>query len=230
MDITVIVPTFNEEKNIARLLRWLQDTRPPAGGQIIVVDGGSADRTVEVARAHGALAVVSPVKGRAAQMNHGASLAQSNMLYFVHADVLPPKTWAADILLANRQGKVAGCFSYRFDSDKWYLKITEWATRQNWFAVGGGDQTLFVTKKIYGELGGFRSELHIMEDFDFVKRLRKKYPFHIICHNALVSARKYQHNNYLFVQVINALTVMLFNMGFPQKRLARIYRNILKVR
>ena len=230
MGITVIIPTFNEEKHIQRTVQWLQDTRSDSVKDIIVVDGGSKDRTLALATAAGASAIISPKKGRAAQMNHGASLAKTDLLYFVHADVLPPKTWVTDIESAVQKGLVAGCFSYQFDCDRWYLKITEWATRQNWFAVGGGDQTMFVPRQVFEELDGFGEELHIMEDFEFVKRLRRKYPFTIICKNATVSARKYEHNNFFYVQLVNALTVLFFNMGFPQERLARIYRNALKVR
>lgn len=230
MSITVIIPTFNEEKNIGQLVNWLKETGDSSVKDIIVTDGGSKDQTVEWAKKAGATVLLSPEKGRAAQMNHGAKFAKSDILYFVHADVLPPKTWVKDITDAVKKNVPAGCFSFKFDSNEWHLKVAEWASRQDWFAVGGGDQTMFVKKEIFDELNGFDAALQIMEDFDFVKRLRKKHPFKIIFNDATISARKYKDNSFVFIQTVNVLTVFLFNMGFPQKKLAEIYRRALKVR
>lgn len=230
MQVTVVIPTYNEAEHIVRLIQWLEETGDSRQLEIIVVDGGSSDQTVALVKETAANVVLSPQKGRAAQMNYGAAIAKGECLYFVHADVLPPKEWRSDILSCLSSEKVAGCFSYQFDADDWYLKIVEWSVRQNWFAVGGGDQTMFVRKNVFEEMGGFRTELAIMEDFEFVKRLRRKYAFEIICNNALVSARKYETNNFFFVQLINMLTVLLFNLGFPQKQLARVYRRMLSVR
>ncbi|HFA47703.1 MAG TPA: glycosyltransferase [Bacteroidetes bacterium] len=230
MGISVIIPTFNEEKNIAKLVKWLHQTRPDKDFEIIVVDGGSSDQTLKVAERAGATALLSPEKGRGPQMNFGVENATYGLLYFVHADVLPPKEWPRDIESALSEGLVAGCFSYQLDSDKWPLKITEWSTRQSWFAVGGGDQTMFVKREVFEELGGFRKHLLIMEDFEFVKRLRKKYRYKVIQNNALVSARKYENNSFLYVQLINGITVLLFNFGYPQERLARFYKHALRVK
>lgn len=230
MELTVIIPTFNEEKNIGRLLDWLHQTSTEAVKELIVVDGGSTDKTVALAQKHGGKVLVNHKKGRATQMNFGATNTNAEVLYFLHADVFPPHSWASDIIHAVKNGKTAGCFSYRFDSHKWYLKIHEFGTRKKNFATGGGDQSLFVTREIFELLGGFKEHLCILEDFEFVKRLQKKYPFEIICKDATVSARKYEHNNYLKVQCINFTTVFLFLLGFPQERLAKIYRSLLKIR
>ena len=230
MKLTVIIPTFNEEKNIGRLLDWLCETRTDVVQELLVVDGGSSDKTTAVAAAHGGMVLTSLKKGRAAQMNFGAARAKTQILYFLHADVLPPRSWASDIVDSVKNGKPAGCFSYRFDCNKWYLKIHELGTRKKNFATGGGDQSLFVSREIFEELNGFKDHLCILEDFEFVKRLQKKYPFEIVCKDATVSARKYEHNSYLKVQLVNFTTVLLFLMGFPQEQLAKIYRDLLKIR
>ncbi len=226
--ISVIIPTLNEEIYIARLVHWLRQTAPAVDMEIIVVDGGSRDDTAALAKSAGAAVMQSPRKGRAVQMNMGARAAQSDMLYFVHADVLPPESWAADIFNAVQTGKQAGCFSYRFDSPMRLLRINAWLTQRDSIGAGGGDQTLFVTRRVFEDLGGFNEQLAIMEDFDFVWRLKSVMPFHIICQDVVVSARKYEKNSYLKVQVVNFITLALFRLGYSDKRLAVMYKWLLK--
>ncbi len=226
--ISVIIPALDEAKYIARLVHWLRQTAPEAGTEIIVVDGGSKDGTVAMAEEAGAIVMTSPRKGRAVQMNMGVRAAHGNLLYFVHADVLPPETWASDIQRAAGQGAQAGCFSYRFDSPRLLLRINARLTRIDSMGAGGGDQTLFVTRKVFEDMGGFDERLAIMEDFDLVWRLKRVMPFCIIPHDALVSARKYEKNNYLRVQVVNFITLALFRLGYSDKRLAAMYKRFLK--
>lgn len=229
MRTSVIIPTFNEAANIGQLVTFLRQHAPSEGCEIIVVDGGSTDNTLALAKRAGARAVRSPHKGRAAQMNHGAQLSAGEILYFVHADVRPPVTWATDIATAIGQGARAGCFSYRFDSDSALLRFNARLTRLDWLAVGGGDQTLFILHSCFEALGGFRN-LRIMEDFDLVWRFKKKHPFRVIRNDAVVSARKYEEHSWLYVQLVNVLTVLLFKMNFPQERLHRMYQSLLRVR
>lgn len=228
MYISIIIPTLNEEENIKRLLNYL--TSLPHQHflhEIIVSDGGSKDDTVSQAQRLGAKVIRAPSKGRAVQMNFGSEKANGDILYFVHADVLPPKSCLNDIVNAIQSGHCMGCFAYDFDSDSTMLKLNAFLTTFNWLASGGGDQTFYIPKKTFEELDRFDENLPIMEDFEFVKRAKKKYPFHLLPQKALVSARKYEHNHYLKVQIVNILVFGLFKMGVSPYKLAKWYRYLL---
>src|SRR4051812_32886229 len=113
--ISVIIPTYNEEEHIAKTILSLKEKD---GGtsvtEIIVSDGGSTDNTIGEAAKAGASVIASPVKGRAAQMNYGASLAKNPVLYFIHADTLPPGNFTRDIHNAIQKNYSAGCFRLSF--------------------------------------------------------------------------------------------------------------------
>jgi len=92
----------------------------------------------------------------------------------------------------------------------------------------GGDQTLFVTRQLFDELGGYDTHFRIMEEYDFIKRARQENPFKIIPKPVLVSARKYEHNGYLRVQIANLTVFNMYRLGCSQETLVNTYRNLLK--
>jgi glycosyltransferase involved in cell wall biosynthesis len=110
--ISVIIPTYNEEVHIRATLQklWEYDEANLIS-EIIIVDGGSTDKTVAIAKSEGVKVIVSPKKSRAAQMNYGASFACCNLLYFLHADTFPPKGFTNDIAIAIKTGYDAGCYA-----------------------------------------------------------------------------------------------------------------------
>lgn len=230
MTISVVVPTYGEGKNIGRLIRALNAGRGSCLVEVIVVDAGSGDGTREVCTAEGADFVYSSVKSRAAQMNLGASRARGDVLYFVHADVRICPTFTSDIEQAVLEGFGAGCYRYRFDSPKWALKINAYMTRFSPLWCRGGDQTLFITKKLFSDLGGFRSDYQIMEDYDMISRIRKSYRFRIIPKDIVVSARKYETNGYLRVQFANFLVFTMYFWGASQQVLVKTYQRLLNLR
>ena len=228
MTISVIVPTLDEAVNIKQLLKHFKKCQGQEFlGEIIVIDGGSKDQTLKIAQAQGAR-VSQSEKGRAVQMNTGARIASGDILYFVHADVRPPLSCFKDIIQAVEKRNCIGCFAYRFDSEHPLLKVNSYFTQFDWVAVGGGDQTLFLLKKRFEELGGFDETLPIMEDFDFFWRAKKQYPVHLVKKRALVSARKYQRNSYLKVQVVNAIAFTAFRWGYSPTQIAKWYKKHLK--
>lgn len=227
LKLSVIIPTLNEAENIKTLIPFLFKWGGDFIHEIIVVDGGSEDATCQVAAAFGAKVLRSGDRSRAVQLNMGAQIANANTLYFVHADSLPVISFAEDIQIAIIKGYRAGCFRYRFDSDALFLKLNSWFTQFNGLFAGGGDQTLFITRDFFNTLGGYDSKFCLMEDFELVKRIRKRTKFYIIPKSIVVSARKYKDNSWLRVQLANLYVFSLFHMGVTPDKLKKSYSTLL---
>jgi rSAM/selenodomain-associated transferase 2 len=228
--VSIIIPTLNEAENIGRLIDYLKATADKSLSEIIVVDAQSSDNTEGVALQHGARVVQSPKRGRAVQMNIGARIAKGDILYFVHADCFPPPTYLNDILEAFTEGYPMGCYRYRFDSDRFLLKINAFFTRFNPIFCRGGDETLFVERTVFEKLNCFDERFCIMEEYDFIKRARTQYRFKIIPKYAVVSARKYETNTWWQVQKANFKVFSMFNKGESPEKMARTYRKMLNYR
>ena len=230
MQISIIIPTYREEESIGKLINYLKENGNGMIAEIIISDGGSDDATVQLALNAGAKVIVSPQKGRGAQMNYGASIATGDILYFVHADVLPPKSFTTDIFKAVNDGYDFGRYFMKFDSKKWYLRINAFFTRFDFFVCYGGDQTLFITKQLFDKTGGFNSDMRIMEDFEFTKRARKKGRYRIFKKGALISARKYDTNSWWQVQMANKKIVSMYKKGANQQEMVDMYKKMLSNR
>lgn len=231
MTISLIIPTLNEEKRIRALLYYLKGLpQQELLEEIIVCDGGSRDRTVEEAGLPEVNVLLSPATGRAVQMNHAAAQARGDILYFVHADVFPPLSCLSDINQAiNKGGHKMGCFRCKYTEESKMMRLNARLTKLNWVAAGGGDQTFFITRTAFDHLRGFDSSLPIMEDFDLVWRAKKHWKLHVVDSEVLVSARKYENNSYIKVQLTNAMVFLLFRWGAHPEMLSRMYKKILNV-
>lgn len=231
LTISIIIPAYNEATLIGKLVHYLQQQGAGIVKEIIVVDGGSHDDTLKLAASVGANALLSPQKGRGAQMNHGASLASGDILYFIHADVFPPASYVQDIVKAIGQGYDLGRYIMKFDTRKWYLRINAFFTRFDWFVCYGGDQTLFIKRELFKGSGGFRSDMRIMEDFEFTKRVRQqKVRYRIFKKGALISDRKYDNNSWWRVQRANYTIVKMYKEGASQDDMVKKYRAMLDYR
>jgi len=229
MHLSIIIPTLNERDNVQRLIPYLFHNSGLSLVEIIVVDAEkSKDGTADVAEQAGAKVVRCSECSRAVQMNLGAKNAEGDVLYFIHADVLPPKTYVTDIEAAIKGNNDFGFFSYQFDSKKPLLKINSYFTRFDGLFSGGGDQTLFIQKRVFQLLNGFNTKLKIMEDFDLTKRARKKkFSFKIIKNDVLVSARKYERNPYLWVNFVNLIIFVMYWLGSSSNLMKAVYRGLL---
>jgi len=227
--ISVIIPTYNEAAAISSTIERLQYyNKGQAIQEIIVADGGSTDNTIERATAAGAVAVCSPQKGRAAQMNYGASLATAPILYFLHADTLPPASVVDDILLAKKQCYASGCFMLSFDYDHWFLKANCWFTRFDVNHFRFGDQSLFVQRAVFLKAGGFDEGHVVLEDQEIIRRLKRYGRFTVIKKPVITSARKYLENGIYKTQGIFFLIYLMYKAGYSQEQLVRTYRKLIR--
>lgn len=228
--ISIVIPVLNEEVAIQPLLQFFEKEKTKHSFEVIIVDGGSIDRTVEIANSYEFPQLVYSDKvGRAVQMNKGAKKAGSEVLYFLHADCIPPIGFFEHILMFLEKGYDFGYFSYRFDQlFNSLMRYNERGTRKKNIFTGGGDQGLFIRRKVFEEAGGFDEKLPIMEDFELHSRLKRKYKYNIIKMDAIVSSRKYKSNGYWRVQLVNLLVFSAYYLGFSPLFLKNTYRRLLK--
>ncbi|WP_086475931.1 TIGR04283 family arsenosugar biosynthesis glycosyltransferase [Arenibacter amylolyticus] len=190
--ISIIIPVFNEAAIIHKLLEYLREnSNPNTVKEIIVVDGGSSDQSIAIAKDSGAT-VLQSRKGRATQMNLGAQYASGDILYFLHVDTFPPRGFDHFIINAYKSGIKAGCFRMKFDTNSRFLQFFAWFSRVNHKLCRGGDQSLFVEKALFQKLDGYREAFLIYEDSELIGRLYKAEKFTVLPHYVITSARKYE--------------------------------------
>ena len=222
--ISAVVPTLDEEGEVAEVVSALRGEVD----EVIVVDGGSSDRTVDRARSAGAVVRREAGANRAVALNVGAALAVGDVVYFVHADCRPPPGFAADIRAAVERGACAGCFRLRYDWDHWLLRLSGWCTRIDLDLVRFGDQSLFATRAALRSVCGFDERLAVMEDQDLVRRLRRRVRFVVLAASVTTSARRYRsHGLYRTQLVVYPAVVVLYRLRLPPSTLGRAYRRLL---
>jgi rSAM/selenodomain-associated transferase 2/rSAM/selenodomain-associated transferase 1 len=220
--ITIIIPTLNEEEGIGELLDSLQDQDV----EVIVADGGSTDRTVEICRQKGVKIVKSPV-GRAVQMNAGADQATGNILLFLHADTTLPNDWTYRVRDAIYRGAVAGAFLFGTDREGPAMNFIENGAHFRAIRLGivFGDQAVFSTSTAFN-LAGRYPEQAIMEDYELWKGLGKVGKRTIIPLQVTTSARKWTEGGVWRTTLVNMVVTWLYILGVGPERLARLYRRL----
>ncbi|MEH6535094.1 MAG: TIGR04283 family arsenosugar biosynthesis glycosyltransferase [Psychroserpens sp.] len=210
-EISIIIPVLNEEKDIGKLLVLLNEHSSKSNiSEIILVDGGSQDKTVKVINnvsssgversqkglncARPDIKLLHSEKGRAKQMNLGAKKATSNILYFLHADSFPPQHFDTLIISEVKKGNQAGCFRMKFDSNHWWLRLASWLTQFSWRACRGGDQSQFITRELFDEIGGYDESFTIYEDNILINELYSRKQFVVINKKVQTSARLYKRH------------------------------------
>ncbi|WP_452599595.1 TIGR04283 family arsenosugar biosynthesis glycosyltransferase [Pontimicrobium sp. MEBiC01747] len=195
-NISVIIPVLNEAETIETLLNHLIDNASlQAISEIIVVDGGSTDDTINIIKKLDLkIVLLNSKKGRAKQMNIGAKAAKGNILYFLHADSFPPNRYDQYIIDEVQKGHLAGCFRLQFDNNHWWLRLASWLTQFSWRACRGGDQSQFITKALFNDIGGFDESYVIYEDNILINELYKRKQFVVINKKIKTSARLYERH------------------------------------
>jgi len=198
--ISIIVPVLNEEYAIGKLLSYLEENSSTENiKEILIIDGGSTDTTLEIVTNYN-VSVLHSERGRAKQMNHGAKAAQSEILYFLHVDTLPPTGFDQTIIDAVLNKNQVGCFQMKFDSNSRFLQFFAWFTRINIRLCRGGDQSLFITNTLFDKSGGFDENYIVYEDNEFIGRLYQMGPFKILPRHVKTSARRYEARNEIALQ------------------------------
>ena len=189
--LCIVVPVLNEGERLLAALRDLQRFRQ-RGVRVVVVDGGSKDNTLQVARDHADLALVAPL-GRAAQMNAGAAACSAQVLLFLHADTQLPDNADALVQRATLAGHGWGRFDVQIDSPALMLRFVSGAMnlRSRWTGVATGDQGMFVRHELFSAVGGF-PDIPLMEDIALSKALKKFGPPACLRQRVTTSARRWE--------------------------------------
>jgi rSAM/selenodomain-associated transferase 2 len=224
MKISIIIPALNEADYIERAL--LSVIQQDGEFEVIVVDGGSADATVDKAKKHAR--VIHSQRGRAVQMNAGARAASGDVLLFLHADCqLHPEALPTLARMMQNSESPGGTFMLAFDSRKLLLRFIAFFTRFTFRYFHFGDQGIFVRRAVFDEMGGYR-EMSIMEDIDFIERLCKRGRLALIKLPTTASPRRFLRNGIIREQLRNIFLVVLYLLGARPERLKQWYEKPLK--
>ena len=219
MKLSVIIPALNEEQALPATLHPLTREQPL---EIIVVDGGSRDRTREIAAAAGTL-VLHSSRGRAAQMNAGAARATGDTLLFLHADTILPQSYQEQIRTVLESGAVAGAFRFRLDRHPPGAGLLERLVniRSQVLQMPYGDQGIFLERELFQVLDGYR-DLPILEDLELVDRLRNLGRIRIAPEPAVTSSRRWLASG-IFRETLRNMTILAgYRLGVPPQRLVRL--------
>jgi rSAM/selenodomain-associated transferase 2 len=223
--ISVVIPVLDDADALAASLPALPADDPAL--EIIVVDGSDAsDPALDALRErHSGVRWMQAAPGRGAQMNHGAHHARGRWLVFLHSDTRLAVGWIDALRRVDGQPRtVGGSFRFALDSPARWARWIEWGVRirVRLFDLAYGDQALFVRRVVFEELGGYR-ELPLMEDVDFIQRLRRHGHLEHVDVPALTSARRWERDGWFRRTADNVVLVALFFAGSPPERLARHY-------
>ena len=230
--ISVVIPVYNEAKILHIFLMYLQEMNSKNIMEFLVVDGQSTDDSkaivLEFSKKYTKFKGIDSPKGRAVQMNTAAAQAKGTILYFLHADSLPPKEFDAHILKAVGNGSKSGCFKMKFDSSHWGLKIAGWLTRFNWKSCRGGDQSLFIEKNLFKQIGGYDERFLVYEDNDLIYKLYKHSNFKVIQHWIKSSPRRFETNGVWKLQLHFSIIHLKKYFGATPENLERYYLKHIK--
>lgn len=221
MNVSVIVPVLNEENTIGSTLEALLRLAPD---EIIVVDGGSDDRTREVCARSG-VTLLGSARGRARQMNFGAAQARGDVLLFLHADTRLPDSAFGDIAAAlGDPGCVGGRFDIELEGSHWMLGVIGRmiSYRSRISKVGTGDQAIFVRREVFDRLGGY-PEVPLMEDIAFCRALKRRGTVACLSSKVITSARRWERDGVWRTIARMWVLKLLYLAGVAPSRLKRYY-------
>ncbi|MFY9268538.1 MAG: TIGR04283 family arsenosugar biosynthesis glycosyltransferase [Candidatus Manganitrophaceae bacterium] len=227
--ISIIVPILNEENVLPRFLEHLEQFQET---EIVIVDGGSGDRSEGILRKWSARSgnleriFLSAQRGRGTQMNAGAMRASGEILLFLHVDTLLPARGIDALKEAlSRPGVVGGAFRLRVESPHLFSRLIETTVnlRSRFLGLPYGDQAIFVWKKLFECLEGY-ADFPLMEDVDFVRRLKKRGKMVLLQDAVITSPRRWLREGYYYTSLRNLILLVLYFLGVSPRKLAPWYR------
>lgn len=229
MEISVIIPTLNEELTITKTLDAL--SRLVNVSEVVVVDGGSTDKTVEIVRNYQGLKALqlieTTVRGRGQQLHEGTKHAKGDIFWFVHADTRPTQGSGRQIKGAMKYREVVGGnFEVIFNGSGRWARFLTWLYPQlRTLRLCYGDSAFFVGRIAYGEVGGFR-DYEIFEDVDLFRRLQKKGRFVHLSQTVTTSSRRFENSNFIWIFMRWSTLQGLYWCGVPPRILGRYYKQL----
>ena len=227
---SIIVPALQESDKINSLVEQVERLECSENAEIIVVDGNPNGDTIQVIRSDRVKKLVAP-KGRARQMNAGASIAKGEILIFLHADTELPRNALRTINSAMAQGRyVGGAFELGIDSHKIeYKLLARWASlRCRLTRIPYGDQAIFIKRGYFNSLGGYR-DIPLMEDVELMRRIkRREDKICIVPEQVRTSPRRWEQEGFVYVNVRNAILFASYMLGVSPEKLASFYKDTYK--
>jgi len=219
--VTIVIPLLFDADAASALLASLS---PRLDVEVIVVDGAADPRLEAIVAAHGSAVLLRAAPGRARQMNAGAARGAGEWLLFLHADSTLPAGWLPAIAGLDNE-VIGGWFRFALDDSAWQARIIERLTawRVKHLNLPYGDQGLFVRRRAFEQLGGFR-ELPLMEDVEFARRLVRAGRVASLPLPLRTSARRWRRDGWFRRSMKNLVLVGLYFLGVRPERLARWYR------
>jgi len=226
--LSIIIPVLNEVTHLPGLLSQLLQH---PGVEVIVVDGGSTDGTRDVVQQacdqQANVRLVRCQRGRGRQMNSGAAVARGDILLFLHADASLPDDFPETIRSVLSKKCLAGAFRLHIDSPKRRYRLIEFGANQRsqWLNLPYGDQGLFLRAETFYAMNGFQN-WPLMEDYEFMQRLRRRGPVFLARSPATVSARRWEKLGVLKATLINQIVIAAYYLGIRPEKLAMLYAGL----
>jgi len=236
VQIAVVIPALDEAERISDAIASVLPREPghaarsadamaESGLEILVVDAGSQDATVEVARRSGARVLVG-ARGRARQLEAGWRASTGEIIVFLHADTRLEAGWEAALRKAlARPGVVGGAFRLEFDAPGLGFRLVEFIVRLRvrLFGLPYGDQAIFVRRSLLEEIGGVPG-VNVMEDLDLVRAMKRRGRVVALTPSALTSARRYREQGAAGTLARTAVALVAWRLGVDRDRIARWVR------
>ncbi len=227
--ISIVIPTLNANAVLAPTLASLVPAL--ASGvlrDVVLVDGGSSDETVEIAEAAG-LTIVPSERGRGTQLRAGVETAKGDWLLFLHADTVLEAGWDEEVrtfverIKQRKRPDTAAAFRFVLDDVGFMPRLVEWgvAWRCTLLGMPYGDQGLLISRRLYNKVGGYK-DMPLLEDVDLIRRLGRSRIL-ILKAGAMTSAVRYQRGGYVGRVLRNWCCMLLYYCGVPIRHIVRIY-------